>query len=222
MTVFLQKWGQFPVLRMKNGDLIPVIGIRRLRIKTDGQGVRTLIGVAGCPLRCRYCINPHSWNGSISPVYFSPEQLYETVKVDNLYFQATNGGITFGGGEPLLHVERLIKFISLCPQAWSMCAETSLHIPPHLLSLSADYFTHFVIDIKTTDPMLYTEYTSGHFGLVWKNLNRLCSLVDTSNITVRIPMIPGYVDAEKQQHSIAVISSLGITNIDTFSYMPVK
>ena len=220
--MFLQRWGQFPVFRMKNGDLIPVIGIRRLRINTDGQGVRTLIGVADCPLRCRYCINPHSWNDSISPVYFSPERLYETVKVDNLYFQTTNGGITFGGGEPLLHAEQLTRFISLCPQAWSMCVETSLHIPPHLLSLSAEYFSHFVIDIKTTDPILYTEYTSGNFGLVWGNLNSLCRLVDTSHITVRIPLIPGYVDAKKQKQSIAMISSLGITNIDTFSYIAVK
>ena len=58
--------------------------ISRLRINSEGDGVSTLIGCMGCPLRCAYCFNPFTW-----------DELYEEVKLDNLYFLATGGGLSF-------------------------------------------------------------------------------------------------------------------------------
>lgn len=204
---------------MTDPGQIPIIGIQRLRFGTDGRGIRTLITTADCPLRCEYCLNPHSWNGKTAPKLFSPQRLYDTVKIDHLYFLASNGGLTFGGGEPLLHMEQLSAFIAMCPPEWSMCVETSLNVPSWVLPPAAACFDHFFVDIKTTDPAIYKAYTSGDFEIAWSNLRRLCSLVDPDKITVRIPMIPGYVDARMQRQSMDDISSLGISNMDAFSYI---
>ena len=82
---------------------LPILAIERLRMLTDGEGVTTLVCSMGCPLRCRLCINPYSWDGSKPVEYLSVDELYERVKIDNLYFLSTKGGLTFVGGEPLLH-----------------------------------------------------------------------------------------------------------------------
>lgn len=222
MTGCLLKWVPFRVYNMANSNQIPIIGIRRLRFNTDGHGIRTLIGTADCLLRCKHCLNPHSWNGEMPPKLFSLQSLYDTVKIDNLYFQTTNGGLTFGGGEPLLHMEQISEFISMCPPTWSMCAETSLYVPSGVVYLAATCFDQFIVDIKTTEPVIYKDYSSGNFEVAWNNLKHLCSLVDTDKITVRIPIIPGYVGPQKQQQSIDLISSLGISNIDVFSYRNTK
>ena len=94
-------------------------------MKTDGNGVTTLVALYGCPLACRYCINAdilkkNSWRE------YSPEQLLETVLQDYCYFLATGGGVTFGGGESLLHAEAIRRFAGLAPQGMHVNIETSL------------------------------------------------------------------------------------------------
>ena len=76
-----------------------ILSICRLRIGTDGHGVRTLVAFHGCPLRCRYCLNPDS--------------LKDSERKDELYYIATNGGITFGGGEPLLNSQYIKDILEL-------------------------------------------------------------------------------------------------------------
>lgn len=75
-------------------EKIPVFAIERHRMTTDGQGVTTLIGAYGCSLQCKYCINAHAWNPATLErcVHMTAQELYERVKVDNLYFLATGAG----------------------------------------------------------------------------------------------------------------------------------
>lgn len=79
---------------MKNKYSVSYIG--RLRMGTDGKGIRTLIIFQQCPLRCRYCINSFTWDGSEEPEMMSAEELYESILIDRPYLLATNGGITLG------------------------------------------------------------------------------------------------------------------------------
>ena len=87
-----------------------LIGISRHRIGVDGAGVTTLVAFHGCPLRCKYCLNPKAL--SLNGVWkrYIPEELYNHVKQDDLYFRATSGGVTFGGGEPLLSCKEILHF----------------------------------------------------------------------------------------------------------------
>ena len=76
---------------------------------TDGIGVTTLVAAYGCLLRCQYCLNPHSWQQETNQCEYTPEKLLNEVKQDNLYFLATGGGITFGGGEPDVYNRQCIE-----------------------------------------------------------------------------------------------------------------
>ena len=91
-------------------NLVPILGVNRHRLLIDGEGVTTLVAFHGCPLHCKYCLNPQSLSDDFDFPLYSCEQLYERVKVDELYFLATRGGITFGGGEPCLRSEFINRF----------------------------------------------------------------------------------------------------------------
>ena len=80
----------------------PFIALCRHRLTTDGGGVTTLAAFHGCPLRCKYCLNRQCWESAHIWRELSVEELVEETMADDLYFQATGGGICFGGGEPLL------------------------------------------------------------------------------------------------------------------------
>ena len=83
-----------------------LIGLSRHRIGVDCEGVTTLVAFHGCPLRCKYSLNSKAL--SLNGVWkrFIPEELYNHVKQDDLYFRATGGGVTFGGGEPLISCKK--------------------------------------------------------------------------------------------------------------------
>lgn len=203
---------------MVNSNQLPLIGISRLRMGIDGDGVRTLVCTQGCPLRCKYCLNPFSWDGSSKVKNYTIKKLYDEVKIDNLYFQATKGGITFGGGEPLLHIDAIEEFIKICPDTWNIWVETSLHVSEDAIHKASGLFDHFVVDIKTTNPTIYQEYTEGDFNIAWNNLLLLKELVGVDKITVRVPLIPNYVDEKQQNESEQILRESGFKNIDAFTY----
>lgn len=198
--------------------LIPVIGIERLRMQTDGTGVRTLIGTHGCPLRCQYCLNPQSWNGAKKPTLYTPEQLFQKVFIDNIYFQATNGGITIGGGEPLLYIDALSPFVDMCPNNWNLWIETALNVSCDSVIQASNLFDHFLIDIKTTNPSIYKAYTGKELKPALENLLLLQELVGNAKITVRVPQIPGFVSKEQQEETAELLQSLGFDSLDLFIY----
>lgn len=201
-----------------NDISIPVIGIERLRMGTDGQGIRSLVGTYGCPLRCKYCLNPQSWRPTTVPRYYTPEELYVKLSIDSIYFQATNGGVTFGGGEPLLHITGISEFRKLCPKTWNIWAETSLHVDPELVLQASRVIDHFVVDIKSMDLAEYKSYTGRTGDLLVSNLALLKTIVGSQRITVRIPQIPEYVDQVSQENSCELLSSLGFHDIEKFEY----
>ena len=62
----------------------PLVFLDRLRMATDGQGVTALAGAYGCPLSCRLCINPYTWQEKTPFEWVTPAELYDRVKQDNL------------------------------------------------------------------------------------------------------------------------------------------
>ena len=69
---------------------VPLIGIARHRLTIDGEGVTTLVAFHGCPLRCKYCLNPTSLQPDGVWESYDCNQLYEEVRKDELYFLARN------------------------------------------------------------------------------------------------------------------------------------
>ena len=196
----------------------PVIAVSRLRMKIDGPGVTTLVCFHGCPLRCHWCINPFSFAAETKRNHMTAQQLYEQVKLDELYFLSTGGGVTFGGGEPLLYPVFLQEFRQICGGEWHLCAETSLSVPWENVEQAATCIDHFYVDCKDTDPAIYRRYTGQDNALMLENLKRLLVLVGPERITVRVPLIPDFNTEENQQDSRATLEVMGIRNFDLFTY----
>ncbi len=194
------------------------IAIARHRIQTDGEGVTTLCGFYGCPLRCRYCLNPQSISEDAKRISLSPGELFDRVRIDDLYFVATNGGVTFGGGEPLLYPDFIAEFATLCGKKWHLSVETSLNVPADSVKTAAAAVDYFIIDIKDMNPEIYRKYTGVSNERVYKNLELLLSLVGTERILVRVPLIDGYNSEIDREQSIGILRKMGYTRFDLFEY----
>lgn len=196
----------------------PVITVDRLRINTDGEGVTTLVGFYGCPLRCKYCLNPFSFAPDTRRTDMTPAELYEKVKGDAVYFLATGGGVTFGGGEPLLYPAFLEGFRRVCGGGWHLCAETSLNVPWANVERAAGCIDTFYVDVKDTDPAIYRSYTGQDNGGALDNLARLRELIGPERITVRLPLIPGFNTDGDRRRSRERLEAMGLTRFDEFTY----
>ncbi|MBE6648813.1 MAG: radical SAM protein [Ruminococcaceae bacterium] len=202
----------------ENNITAPVISYSRLRMETDGKGVTTLVCFHGCPLRCKYCLNPFSFKDETKREYVSPKSLYDSLKIDQLYFLATGGGVTFGGGEPLLYPRFIKEFCECCGKDWHICAETSLNVPEENVRIASECVDKFYVDCKDTNPVIYKNYTCRDNKKMLDNLALLLSLVGADRIMVRVPLIPDYNTEEDRKNSVELLLSMGITNLDLFKY----
>ena len=200
----------------------PIVTFARHRMQTDGRGVTTLVCFYGCPLRCKMCLNPFTFSPDTKTEVLTPRELYDRVKIDELYFLATNGGVTFGGGEPLLYPDFLAEFRNICGNDWHNCVETSLNVPTKNVEKAAGVIDHFIIDCKDTAPHIYKSYTGRDNALMLNNLNKLTSLIPTDRITVRVPLITNHNTESDRNRSVEYLHSIGITDIDLFEYIDPK
>ena len=136
-----------------------IMKVDRLRMGTDGQGITTLVAFYKCPLNCKYCIN-HKCHLIDSNSKVSTIELYNNIKIDQLYFAATGGGLTFGGGEPLLQAFFIQDVLELGAKNWHTTIETSLNVPYEEWCSLIDYGDEWMVDVKDMNPSIYKCYTS--------------------------------------------------------------
>ena len=203
--------------RNEQATKAPVVTYSRLRMLVDGDGITTLVCFHGCPLRCKWCINPFSFDPDTKVAWMTPQMLYDKVRLDELYFVATGGGVTFGGGEPLLYPGFLKEFREICGKQWHLCAETSLNVPWENVRAAAECIDVFIIDCKDTDPDIYRSYTGKDNAMMLENLQKLLQLVGPERILVRLPLIPQYNTDENRQRSQQLLQKMGIQKFDLFT-----
>lgn len=201
-----------------NGQCERIIGIARHRLSTDGDGVTTLVAFHGCPLHCHYCLNPQSLGDGSRYGKYSPEELYAETRIDELYFMATNGGVTFGGGEPCLRPRFIREFRELCGSEWQLNLETSLNVPAANIEALLPVVNTLIIDIKDMNPDIYRSYTGQSNDLVLDNLRQIAEAGRQHDCIVRIPLIPGYNTDSDREASRKVLEAFGFSRFDLFTY----
>lgn len=213
-------------LRSLNYKMVPdyiyqtsILGISRLRMGTDGHGITTLVAFNGCPLRCRYCLNPECLNTSKKVRRMLPEEVMDELRKDELYYLATKGGVTFGGGEPLLNSQYIKDILELGAKSWNVTVETSLNVPRKHLKLLLPYINEYIVDIKDMNPNIYKNYTWRNNKQVIDNLKWLIKKGMAERIVCRIPLIPNYNTTLAQENSKKELLEMGITRFDIFNYI---
>ncbi len=122
----------------------------------DGPGVRFVVFLQGCNLRCKCCHNPDTWEMN-SKTAFTPEEIVAKVMNYREYF-GENGGITLSGGEPLLQAEFSFEVFSLChKKGINTCLDTSGSLLNDTIKRLLGETDRVLLDIKYTDDDLYMK-----------------------------------------------------------------
>ena len=199
-------------------NIFAIQSINRHRMYIDGKGINTLVGLYGCPLKCKYCINKKILE---KPKFkkVTPEELLEKVLIDYCYFKATGGGVTFGGGESLLYSSQIKAFREVLPKDIPIKVETSLNVPSERLAEVLDVVEEFIIDVKAMNPQIYKEYTGLDNERVMENLKLLCEHNLQDRCKIRIPNIPGFTTQTDIDEAVSIIKSMGFKRLDVFHYV---
>lgn len=160
----------------------------------DGPGVRFVVFVQGCNLRCKCCHNPDTWDMAGGTEY-TAAQLVEKACRYRTYF-GNEGGVTVSGGEPLLQAEFVTEFFRLCHEAGlHTCLDTSGSVMNESVLQLLSVTDRVLLDIKYTDDALYLKNVGCSMDAPMTFLREL----DNRKIptTLRQVIIPGVNDGEE-------------------------
>ena len=157
----------------------------------DGPGVRFVIFLQGCHLRCKCCHNPDTWdiNGGSE---MSPSELFEKAKRYKEYFGA-DGGITLSGGEPLLQAKEAYELFALCKKnGINTCLDTSGSVMNEDVKKLLSVTDRVLLDIKYTNDEDYRK----NVGCSMKPVIEFLDYIDTYSVptTIRQVIIPSLND----------------------------
>lgn len=180
-----------------------IMGISRLRTGTDGKGITTLVTFYKCPLKCRYCINDKCHNDPIVKTEYTANELLDLLMIDDIYFRMSGGGITFGGGEPLLQTKFIERFLHVAPKEWKIRIETSLNVPWKAIEPLVPFVDQWIVDIKDMNDEIYKNYTGISSERMRNNVKKIIQMVPKECIYLRFPNIPGYNTPEDVKKSLS-------------------
>jgi pyruvate formate lyase activating enzyme len=158
----------------------------------DGPGIRFVVFMQGCPLRCQFCHNPDTWEVHKGTEY-TPEQLASEIIKYKSYMEFSGGGVTFTGGEPLLQAEFILEVCKILQkQGISIAVDTSGFIWNDAVKEVLDYTDIVLLDIKNYDPIVYQAVTGVPLAPTLKMLDYL----KEKNITtwIRYVLVPQLTD----------------------------
>ena len=171
----------------------------------DGPGIRTVVALKGCPLRCIWCHSPESWsydiekysNGETVGWKATAEKVVEEVLRDKDFYDASGGGLTLTGGEPLAQAGFCREILMLAKKAGLHTAiETSGYAPLTVVKSVEPFVDLWLYDVKLLDPASCQKYTGRPLSPVLENIRHLNAA--KSRIVMRCPMIPGITDDDAE------------------------
>ena len=161
----------------------------------DGPGIRFVVFLQGCKLRCLFCHNPETWNMEEKNMT-TPEELIKKVKRYKNYF-GDEGGITFSGGDPLCQPEFVLECLKLCQQEHiHTCLDTSgVGTKPELHEEILKYTDLVLLDIKHINNEKCIELT----GAPNTNTLKFATYLSEHSIPmwIRQVIVPGVTDDHK-------------------------
>ncbi len=173
----------------------------------DGPGLRYVVFMQGCPLRCKYCHNPDTWETEISKFSKTPQEVFNEVRKYENFFKKT-GGITVTGGEPFLQAEFIIEFFKLCKEAgYHTAVDTSGYIFNNDVIEALKYTDLVLLDIKSINPVTYFKLT----GVTLYSTIKTAEYLNEKGIDtwIRHVLVPEWTDNDQDLQSLAqYISSL--------------
>lgn len=219
---------------MKNGM---IFDIKKFAVH-DGPGIRTTVFLKGCPLNCTWCHNPESrskefikiqketkvgentftFESIIGQKVNTEEVLLEVMK-DKIFYDESNGGVTFSGGEPLMQPTFLEDLLQTSKErGLHTTIDTCGFATQDIIERILPYTDLFLYDLKLMDNEFHIVNTGVSNESILENLQLLIS--HKANIIIRIPLIPGITDTEENLSGIIsfLISCKYVGEIDLLPF----
>ena len=179
-----------------------IFDIQRYSIH-DGKGIRTIVFLKGCVLRCRWCCNPESQNYQIETMTVAGkqkvigrdvtvEEVMDTVERDRIYYRRTGGGLTLSGGESLCQPEFAGALLKAAKEDGLTTAMESMGCAPYpVIDKILDHLDCYLMDIKHTNHEKHRQFTGKSNELMMENARKIAESGKTELI-IRVPMIPTF------------------------------
>ena len=180
----------------------------------DGPGIRTVVFLNGCKLRCKYCHNPEMFTKKENN--YTPEELVKKIIRNKPYFK-NGGGVTFSGGEPLLQSDFIIECAKLLKKENIHIAIDTAGVGNGNYKEILKYIDLVLLDIKHTNKKGYKEIT----GRDMKEINEFIEELNKSNkkVWIRQVVVPDITDSEDYINSL-IEYLRQIKNIEKIDFLP--
>lgn len=181
----------------------------------DGPGLRTTVFLAGCPLRCAWCHNPEAFAGDTAR-WMEPAEVMEEVLADRDFFEATGGGLTVSGGEPLLQPAFVKELLSLAKrEGLHTCVQTAGAVPREALLAVIGLADLVQFDLKHPDAKQHERLTGLRNDDVLANAAFVAS--QARQVEFRVPVVPGFTD-DGLVGAAAFVRNMGIGSLHLMPY----
>ncbi len=206
-----------------------IFDIQRFSVH-DGPGVRTIVFLKGCFLRCRWCCNPESQRYEIETMLqggkkkvmgrdVTVDEVMDIIEKDRIYYRRSGGGVTLSGGECLAQPEFSAALLRACSERGINTAiESTGFADFDKIEMLLPYLNHYLMDIKHMDSAKHKEYTTKSNEKILENAKRIAkSGVD---LVIRVPVIPGFNCTVEEIRDIASFASTldGVTELHLLPY----
>ena len=183
----------------------------------DGPGIRVVVFMQGCPLRCLFCHNPDTWFKT-SKLKMTSDELVNHVRKYRSYIEE-NGGITLSGGEPLFQSKFVLEVFKKCKLAGiNTCLDTAgTGYDKAILKDILKYTDLVMLDIKALTNSKYKKMT----GKDMDEFNYFVKVLNESNkkVWIRQVIVPGINDSEKYILDLKKYI-LKINNVEKIELLP--
>ena len=206
-----------------------IFDIQRYSIH-DGPGIRTIVFLKGCVLRCRWCCNPESQEFAIQTMRVQGKdkiigrdvtvrEVLETVEKDRPYYYRSGGGLTLSGGECLCQPEFSRDLLRAAKERGIHTAIESMACALfERIEMILPYLDLYLMDIKHTNPAKHKEFTGRSNELMLENA-RKTALSGKTKLVIRVPVIPSFNDTVEEIRGIAGFAST-LPGVDKIHLLP--
>ena len=183
----------------------------------DGPGIRTLVFLKGCPLRCKWCCNPE--NIRTEPQVVTRRGVQQTIgrrlpvgelmaeiRKDVIYYRRSGGGVTLSGGEVLFQPEFALAVLQACKaENIHTAIETSAFASYSTIQKLLPWLDLVMCDLKHVDPEKHLRYTGRPNDTILENLRK--TGISGTPLIIRVPVVPTFNDTPAEIASIAAYAS---------------
>ena len=189
-----------------------IFDIQRFSVH-DGPGIRTIVFLKGCVLRCKWCCNPESQSYEIQQMNLggtvktvgrdvTVREVFDKVRSDMPYYQRSGGGMTLSGGESLCQPDFAVGLLRACKEyGIDTAMESTGYADYDIIKRYLPYLDHYLMDIKHMNSAKHEAFTTKPNGKILENAKRIAR--DCHHLIIRTPVIPTFNDTEEEIAAIA-------------------